>query len=338
MRTIDTSALSAFAYHGGALDVAARAFPDAPKPWIDLSTGINPEAYPFPPLDAAAFARLPEEGALGALEAAAARRYGSPSGSVVAAPGVHALIGALATLQPSANVGVLGPTYAGHERGWAAFGARVSSVARLEGLAGFERAVVVNPNNPDGRVVSRADLLDLASGLWPGALLIVDEAFADFDDGQTLAGEAGRPTLVVLRSFGKAYGLAGLRLSFALAAPDVAAALRRALGPWPVSGPAIAIGATALADEAWFAAAKARAKARAERLDAILGDAGWSILGGASLFRLARHPQASEKFVQLAQAGILTRRFAQAPDQLRFGLPLGEAEAASLEKAMAPQK
>ena len=332
--TIDTSALSAFAYHGGALDVAARAFPDAPKPWIDLSTGINPEAYPFPPLESGAFARLPEEGALAALEAVAARRYGAGDGSVVAAAGGHALIGALATLRPSATVGVLGPTYAGHARGWAAFGARVAAVTRFEDLADFDRAVVVNPNNPDGRVIPRAAMRALAAAMRPGALLIVDEAFADFDADQSLAGEAGGARLVVMRSFGKTYGLAGVRLSFAAAAPEMIDALRRALGPWPVSGPAIAIGATALADDAWFVAANARAKARATRLDAILDGAGWSINGGTSLFRLARHPQAAAAFVRLAGAGILTRRFAEAPDRVRFGLPSGPEEEARLAAAI----
>ena len=243
---------------------------------------------------------------------------------MVAAAGLHALIGALATLRPIANVGVLGPTYAGHERGWAAYGARVTPVARLEALEGFERAIIVNPNNPDGRIVPRGALLDLASSLWPGALLIVDEAFADFDDRASLAAMVGTPNLVVLRSFGKAYGLAGVRLSFALAAPEMAQTLRVALGPWPVSGPAIAIGLGALLDDSWFARASVRAKARAERLDALLVAAGWSVIGGTSLFRLARHPHAREAFIRLAEAGILTRRFAEAPDQLRFGLPGNE--------------
>jgi cobalamin biosynthetic protein CobC len=312
----------AFTYHGGALEVARRLAPGAPEPWIDLSTGINPHPYPLPDLEPELWSRLPSDEALAGLERAAAARYGAPAENVVAGPGSQALIQALAWIIPRGAAGVLGPTYGGLQAAFAAAGARVVEAKRLDDMSSFDVAIVVNPNNPDGWVTPRADLLKLNERLSSrGGVLIVDEAFADFDgDGESLA-----PALpiraVVLRSFGKSFGLAGLRLGFAIASPDIARSLRAALGPWPVSGPAIAIGLKALADLSWTDAMRDRLGAEAARLDALLRGAGWRIFGGTRMFRLAGRPDARAAFERLLAAGILTRPFADAPDRLRFGIP-----------------
>jgi cobalamin biosynthesis protein CobC len=326
----------ALAYHGGALDVARRLAPHAPKPWIDLSTGINPHAYPLAELPPGVWTRLPSADELAGLEAAAGRRYGASPEAVVAGPGSQALIQTLARLRPAASVAILGPTYGGHAEAFAASGGDVMEAASPEALAGHDVAVVVNPNNPDGRLTQRADLLDLAAGLrHRRGLLLVDEAFADFDGvDQSLAGALPETCVVVLRSFGKTFGLAGLRLGFAIASADVAQPLRAALGPWRVSGPAIAIGTQALADITWTEAMAARLGWEAARLDALLTGAGWRILGGARLFRLAARPDATQGFERLLQHGILTRPFAHAPDRLRFGLPGTEEEWARVEAAL----
>ena len=172
---------------------------------------------------------------------------------------------------------------------------------RLEEMRALDVAIVVNPNNPDGRITPRAALLDLHARLARrGGVLIVDEAFADFDaESESLAPSLPASSAVVLRSFGKAYGLAGLRLGFALASPDLVASLRAALGPWPVSGPAIAIGVRALADSDWLEATRARLSKDAARLDALLRSAGWRIIGGTRLFRLAAHADARAAFERL---------------------------------------
>ncbi|MGZ9107057.1 MAG: aminotransferase class I/II-fold pyridoxal phosphate-dependent enzyme [Rhodoplanes sp.] len=141
----------------------------------------------------------------------------------------------------------------------------------------------------------------------------------------SLAGEVERGNIVVLRSFGKFFGLAGLRLGFAIAAPDIAARLRASLGPWAVSGPAIAIGETALADSAWIAAMQRKLAQLAQRLDALLISAGLDIVGGTSLFRLAQTPAAAAVYERLGRRGLLVRRFAEHPTWLRFGLPGDEA-------------
>jgi cobalamin biosynthesis protein CobC len=321
-----TAKYDAFTYHGGALDVARRLEPGAPEPWIDLSTGINPHPYPLPAFALDAWSRLPGREALAELEAAAADRYRAAAGTIVAGPGSQALIQALARIVPRDAVAVLGSTYRGFKFAFAAAGARVDEAQRIEDIGEVDAAIVVNPNNPDGRVTPRAELLELHRRLMPrGGVLIVDEAFADFDgEGESLA-----PVLpagaVVLRSFGKSFGLAGLRLGFAIASAEIVGQLRAALGPWPVSGPAIAIGTKALADLAWTDAMRDRLGLEAVRLDKLVEGAGWRVLGGTRLFRLAARSDARAAFERLMAAGILARPFADAPDRLRFGIPGDES-------------
>ena len=331
------SGFEALTYHGGDLAVARRLMPDAPQPWIDLSTGINPHPYPLPALEPEAWTRLPDRESLARLEAAAAARYRAPSPThVVAAAGSQQLIQTLARLLPAKRVGVFGTTYLGHERAWRAAGAQVESADAFARLADCDAAIVVNPNNPDGRIVERAGLVELRDALaWRGGALIVDEAFMDFDGAEHSLAPRLPADAIVLRSFGKTYGLAGLRLGFAIAAPDVAQTLRAALGPWPVSGPAIVIGCAALADTGWLEASAARLAADAARLDRLLADCGWTIVGGTRLFRLAHCPTAKERFVDLLRQGILTRPFADAPQRIRFGIPATEEEWRRLTEAMA---
>jgi len=203
--------------------------------------------------------------------------------------------------------------------------------------------IVTNPNNPDGRIVGRDDLVALAKDLQQrGGLLVVDEAFMDVGPpAASLAGEVSRGNIVVLRSFGKFFGLAGLRLGFALLDPALASRLSAALGPWPISGPAVTIGAKALADSAWIEHTRSRLQAASRRLDTILNGAGLEIVGGTTLFRLTRTPAAADLFQHLGRAGIFVRRFADDaafPDNknwLRFGLPAGEPEWQRLQNAMA---
>ncbi|MGD9657233.1 MAG: threonine-phosphate decarboxylase CobD [Methylocystis sp.] len=322
--------------HGGRLDAARRLYPDAPQPWIDLSTGVNPRAYPLPQLADEVFTRLPDDDAFAALESAARRNYGVPAGvDIVAGGGTQAFIQLLPSVFPAKRVAVLGFAYAEHAACWAASGARVDVVETSDGLADADAAVIVNPNNPDGRLLEPEEILSAASRMSQrDRLLIVDESFMDFTPEHSVARFANDKALVVLRSFGKAYGLPGVRLGFALSSRTRAAKLRAALGPWAVSGPALFIGACALADGAWRASAVQAAARDAARLDALLTQAGFQIAGGAALFRLAAHPQAARWFARLASRGILTRAFAEKPDWLRFGLPGNEAAWSRLAEAL----
>jgi cobalamin biosynthesis protein CobC len=304
--------------HGGDLGEVMQRFPGAPRPWIDLSTGINPVPYPVTALPDSTWSRLPSRAADEALQDAAADRYGvADPRTIVAAPGTQALLQLLPRLVPKSRVAILGPTYEEHQLCWARQGHEVRMVRTLEDS---DVVVVVNPNNPTGRLIPPADLLAIKG------MLIVDEAFIDFLPREmSLAGD--RPErAVLLRSFGKTYGLPGVRLGFAVASRDFAARLRAELGPWAVSGPALEIGRRALRDGAWLRAARDRLVADTARLDGLLRKAGFELLGGTLLFRLVRHPSAAVFLPRLGQQGIHVRAFAHAPDQLRFGLP-GDDEA-----------
>lgn len=322
--------------HGGRLDEARRRHPNAPRPWIDLSTGVNPHPYPLPPIAPEAWTRLPDEEAVAALEAAARAAYRAPLGAeIVAAAGAQAFIQLLPRVFPARRAGVLGFTYAEHAACWSAAGAKVATVESAAALAAFDAAAIVNPNNPDGRALSLRELAPLAEEMTrKGALLVIDESFVDFAPTQSVAALSAQPGVIVLRSFGKAYGLAGLRLGFALCAPERAARLRTALGPWAVSGPALAIGARALADARWLHAAAAASATDAARLDQLLERAGFELMGGTALFRLVRHARAQDWFTRLCDSGILPRAFPEQPEWLRFGLPPGEAAWTRLTAAL----
>lgn len=296
-------------------------FPEAPEPWIDLSTGINPVPYPCTHFDASLLRRLPSAADHAALREAAARAYRVDPACIVPAPGTQILIETLPRLVAPSAVAVVGPTYAEHAAAWARAGHAVSTVPDLGAIGGAQVVVVVNPNNPDGRTWPASTLLAAAEGLTArGGLLLVDEAFADFETVESLCPRL-RPGLVVLRSFGKTYGLAGLRLGFAVADPGIARRIAAALGPWAVAGPALAIGRAALGDAEWRIAAAAARAADAERLDRMIVRAGGTPVGGTVLFRTADFSDAPSLFRRLGEAGIHVRRFAETPARLRFGLP-----------------
>ncbi|MCA2377192.1 threonine-phosphate decarboxylase CobD [Agrobacterium sp. 22-211-1] len=325
--------------HGGNLGKARLTFPDAPEPWIDLSTGINPHSYPHSPIPASAFARLPEPDAAEALKRLAATHFGAPSAAhITLSPGTQMLMPLLAQIALSRgakNGAVLSPAYAEHARTARMAGLNVTEVDNLGDLSASVYAVVVNPNNPDGRVTDRDALLSLAHSMRrKNGLLVVDEAFVEAGGTESLADAADHDALVVLRSFGKFYGMAGVRLGFAIAHPDTAAALEARLGPWAVSGPALHIATEALADEEWQSSMRLQLTKEARRMNDLLKKAGLEIKGGTSLFTLARDKRATALFGHLGQRGILVRIFDERPNDMRFGLPGSEAEWQRLEVAL----
>jgi cobalamin biosynthetic protein CobC len=302
--------LSVFRRHGGRITAAAALFPDAPQPWLDLSTGINPHSYPAPRMARAELARLPDPEDVAALETTAATAFGVDPARVAATPGTEAALRLLPRLLGAGSVRLREPSYGGHRDAWAAIGARIVTD---DGAA--EAQVVVNPNNPDGRLVAPPDLVVAAQHGW----MIVDEAFIETTPQASVAAQAeGR--LIVLRSFGKFFGLPGLRLGFVVAAPDLAARVREAFGEWPLTTPTLKAGLAAYADHAWTARMQRRLASDARRLDMLLIKAGLDIVGGTELFRLARAEKAEAVFLRLARAGILCRPFDD-PHLLRFGLP-----------------
>ena len=334
-----------FAHHGGRLGVARSLFPDVPQPWIDLSTGINPRSYPAPRATQRSRNRLPEPTELSRLEALAAEAFGvADPARVVATAGTECALRLLPQLVNLEAAVIVGPTYGSHADAWTRAGALTQTIHLDEVSVHAERAVcmtIVNPNNPDGRIVERSRLLALHDSLVQyGGMLIVDEAFADVAPEVSVAAAAGTMAaskLIVLRSFGKFFGLAGLRLGFIVAAAPLAATIRGLIGEWPVSSDALAAGLAAYANVRWMDRERALLQKSARRLDDLLTRSGFELAGGTSLFRLARTDDARERFTRLLAAGILVRPFDFAPDLLRFGLPRGREQWRRLSEALGGQ-
>lgn len=312
--------------HGGKLREAARHWNIPLDDWLDLSTGIAPWAYPVPAIPAEIWQRLPESD--DGLEAAARRYYGASH--VLALSGSQAAIQWLPRLFALGRVAIPAPIYNEHPGAWRAAG---HTVVAWDETADY--AVVCNPTNPTGRRYSRSELLARARAV---RLLVVDEAFADAESAES--GESmidcGEGNIVVLRSLGKFFGLAGARVGFAVATPDLLARLAESLGPWPVANPARWVARHALADGAWQAAQRERLREGSRRLAELLRAAGLGEATGTALFQYVATPRAVAIFEALARRGILVRLFTQpaALPSLRLGLPANEDEWRRLARAL----
>ncbi|MDY7579527.1 threonine-phosphate decarboxylase CobD [Herbaspirillum sp. RTI4] len=318
--------------HGGNLLAAVAYYGQPRSAWLDLSTGINPHAYPAPALEPDAWHRLPENDP--ALVLAAMRYYGAPHLLPVA--GTQAAIQALPRLRPQGLVSVAAPAYAEHGHCWAAAGHTLCRVAYADlgaAIADSDVVVVCNPNNPTGETVAPAQLLDWAQQLaMRGGWLIVDEAFGDMTPEISVAQHIGQPGLIVLRSVGKFFGLAGLRLGFVGAHEDILTALSELLGPWTVSGPAQSIGCAALADADWQQTMRAQLLAAGQRLQDLLAQ--YAIASsGTALFQWWPEPRAVAFQSHMARQAIWVRRFGDTG--VRLGLPPHENAWQRLHHALA---
>lgn len=274
-----------------------------------------------------------------ALKEIAAKAFGAPSTAHIAlAPGTQMLMPLLAQIAVARGArhgGVLIPAYAEHARTARMAGLSVTEVSNPDDLSAADYAVVINPNNPDGRITERTALLSLNNKLrQKGGMLIVDEAFIETGSAVSLADATDMDGLIVLRSFGKFYGMAGVRLGFAIAHPHIAMDLESRLGPWAVSGPALHIATEALSDSEWRKAMRLRLKDESERLNDLLKNVGLAVAGATPLFTLVRDQRATKLFDHLARHGILTRIFDERPNDMRFGLPSSDAEWDRLEAAL----
>jgi cobalamin biosynthetic protein CobC len=321
--------------HGGDLDHATAVFGSPPEGWLDLSTGVNPHPYPAAGVASAELRRLPSGARLAALAEAARAAYGAdPSLAVAATPGSEVALRLLPLLAPDGPVAIVSPTYASHAEAWRTAGRDVVAVPELGAVPPGVAAVVVgNPNNPDGRRSDPDALGQLAQRLAERGLLVVDEAFADLAPDASLVPHLAGLNAVVLRSFGKFFGLPGLRLGFALGARSMVAQVADLMGDWPVSSPALAIGTAALADAAWQEAMRTRLAADARRLRQLLTARGLSIRGGTDLFVLVEEPSGT-LHEALARNGIWTRGFTEQPTWVRIGLPGDDQAFARLERAL----
>ena len=295
--------------HGGNLDAAIARFGGTRDGWIDLSTGINPIAYPLPNIPEEAWTALPDNAALERLKDAARRFWQVPKGAgILAVPGASAAIAHIPLLASPGQVHIPTPTYNEHAASFAEAGWQVMQEPR-----GCRASVHVHPNNPDGNLWSAKDI--------SGSLRIIDESFCDVSPDATLIREASVPGTLVLKSFGKFWGLAGVRLGFVIGDPELLARLSQMLGPWSVAGPAVAIGTAALEDQPWATQTRHRLLTDADHLDAIITGQGATIVGGTSLFRLYDVENAEDWQDRLARHHVWSRIFPYNPRWLRLGLP-----------------
>jgi cobalamin biosynthetic protein CobC len=320
--------------HGGALRTACVRYGIAFDDWLDLSTGINPLGYPAPSVPETVWRRLPEIN--DGLEQAAAAYYGSDQ--LLAVAGSQAVIQALPVLRQLSRIGILSPSYAEHAHAWQCHGHQVellSAQALTTAVDAFDVVVVINPNNPTGERFASTTLLEWRARLAVrGGWLVIDEAFMDATPGKSIASYAGLPGLIVLRSLGKFFGLAGARVGFVLAEAGLREKLEEQLGPWAVNGPGRWVATRALTDRAWQQQTRQALARASARLVDLLNCHGLAVAGGTALFQWVIAPKASYLQDALARRGLWVRRFDD-PLSLRIGLPGSEAAWQRLASALA---
>ncbi|USG62308.1 threonine-phosphate decarboxylase CobD [Sneathiella marina] len=316
-------------FHGGDLQWAQSYFSQAKGPWLDLSTGINPRAYPIPAISPEAWQRLPGGGEEQSMLAAAKKFYGaSRSAKICAVPGTQLSIQMIPRLYARSQVDILSPTYAEHAASWKQAGHQVREISCLKEISEKARfVIVVHPNNPDGKTFEKSKLVALSNRLRSrNGQLIIDEAFADTNQDCSLVSEISQDGPLILKSFGKFFGLAGLRLGFCLGPATTIDDLRQSLGPWAVSGVAMEIATKALQDDIWISQTRRSLNTASEQLETLLREFGFNIIGRSSLFCCVQIDSSDKLFEYLCERGIYCRMFPERPGFLRFGLPNTEED------------
>ena len=307
--------------HGGGITAVARQYGGRPEDWLDLSTGINPNPAALPEVPVSAWHRLPDQHLQERAREAARGYYRSGDILPLPVPGTQSVIQLLPRLVLNGSVAILSPTYGEYVRAFTLAGLPVRQVSGIADLTAEDRlVVVVNPNNPDGRTLSVDQLRDLHDRQrGQGGILLIDEAFGDIEPEASLAPyAASMPSLIIFRSFGKFFGLAGLRLGFVIAEASIAALFEDWLGPWAVSGPALSIAASLM--ERDTSAIRHCILQRRLALETVLRRSHLHIAGGTALFALVADDRAEGIYTHLCHHHILVRKFDYARNWLRFGL------------------
>lgn len=297
--------------HGGGLDAICRKFGGSRAEWLDLSTGINPESYPFPALPEAIFHTLPDSAAFEKCEAAARKFWDVPKDAeAIISPGLSLIIAQLPLILEGQSFHHAAPSYNEYRAGFREAG-------WVDHADDADVTIIVSPNNPDGRIASLEAIPD-------DKTLIIDESFGETASDQSLIARAASPNTLILKGVGKFWGLAGLRLGFAFGDKTIIEALKSRLGPWAVSGPALHIGAHALSDLAWVREMRASLEEKAQRLDKVMAPLSDKSVEGTHLFRLYRVEDAPHLFQHFCERKILTRIFPYDAHLIRLGLPRAE--------------
>jgi histidinol-phosphate aminotransferase len=183
---------------------------------------------------------------------------------------------------------------------------------------------VANPNNPTGTLAPAAEVLDLIHSLPPEVLLVLDEAYVEFLDEPadvlSIVRSGSRPNLLLMRTFSKIHGLAGLRLGYGIAVPELVAALERVRQPFNINSLAQAAAVAALDDREHVERTRANNRAGLDWLGAGLRAAGFEVVPSAANFLLVRVGDGQRVFVELQKRGVITRPMGgyQLPEYIRI--------------------
>jgi cobalamin biosynthetic protein CobC len=323
--------------HGGNILAMAEKYHVPQNEWLDLSTGLNPNGWSVHAIPENVWQALPEEG--DELQRAACEYYGCEYCLPVA--GSQAAIQLLPSLRKGSKVGIISPTYAEHEHAWKKAGHTVKRIDACDvesEIVHLDVLVVVNPNNPTGEMFSVETLLGWHLQLSKkGGWLVVDEAFMDVTPELSLISTGIRSGLIILRSLGKFFGLAGVRCGVVITDKELLTLLAEKMGPWSVTGPSRYVATQALRDHDWHVTTRQSLKQHGHRLTTLLKQHGLPANGGTALFQWFKHPQAKKIFDAFARQGILLRLFnenASANSSLRFGLPKNEQQWLRLSEAL----
>jgi len=308
--------------HGGDIQRALELYGGKTDEWLDLSTGISPWSYPVPALNDSLWRDLPSSNQ--ALITAASRYYGCAESQIITTPGSQLAIRLIPQfLDQKQTVAIPLIGYQEHAKSWQIADHLVTpyrDFSHLQQLVNSEKVanvVLINPNNPSGEKVSPEQLSGLSKNLV--GLLLIDEAFSDVDPSSSVCSKAtsADSNIVVLKSLGKFFGLAGARVGFAIGVHPIVAKLNQLLSPWSMSGPSIKLAASALNDTDWQVMQRQRITENAEKQKFVLG----SIKHTMTDYRLKEHGLFFSVFGQHSDLTDLHTRMAEQKIWTRLGDP-----------------
>jgi len=315
--------------HGGDIDLAIKKYGGKREDWVDLSTGINGTSYPWQESINVELRNLPSNKILMNLEKAAARAYKiAESADTAAVSGAQQIINLLPICLKSCNsVTILGPTYSEYEKAFKSSGIKTQTVSEVSKLSSSDIAIIVNPNNPTGKVIADEMLEDLSKKV---RILIIDESFKMFSTRRTL----NFSNIIQINSLGKFFGLAGIRLGFVSGPSDFIKAVKEMLGPWPVSSLAAEIGIVALNDRVWISEMEKLLVTESNALHEACNSRNWELVGRTSLFHTYATSSCLEVEKQFAAHGIWVRTFDYSETWVRLGIPTSENQWERVKQAL----
>ena len=304
--------------HGGDIDNAIKKYGGNKDDWIDLSTGINPNHYPYKLINIRELQNLPYKNDIDNLNKLA-KKYFQTTACVRAVSGAQGGINILPFLLPNKTVSILSPTYNEYQNVFSNSLKKIINVKNLSELKKSQIAIICNPNNPDGKLYSNDNLLKISKSV---EYLIIDESFIDQYPRKSLSHKLDDQTnILILRSFGKFFGLAGIRLGFLISNKEIDKKIQFLIGNWPISNVAINVASKALIDHVWIMNTISFLKEGSYFLDCLASEINWKVVGGTNLYRLYETPNAHDAQNKLANFKIWSRRFSYSKKWIRLGIP-----------------